>query len=118
MWPMVFGLRCTNCWDLTIGCSEHWFCGLCDDCRVFHEDDDDDDEPNAEDILEAMRIMELAYCDDITSPFQGNSLKQRDVLMDHINVLRAVNAPQELIAVAKEVLATYGPVPVDAEGLE
>jgi len=34
----VFALRCLNCCCFTLGCREHWFCGLCEPCRKTIEE--------------------------------------------------------------------------------
>jgi hypothetical protein len=36
-WRHLFALRCITCRALTIGCKSHWFCGLCESCRVVVE---------------------------------------------------------------------------------
>lgn len=38
-WCQVFALRCGLCHRLTWGCREHWFCGLCEPCRVKCEEE-------------------------------------------------------------------------------
>lgn len=35
----LFALRCAQCQQFTLGCMEHWFCGICELCRAILEDD-------------------------------------------------------------------------------
>jgi len=35
----VFALRCHLCRRLTLGCRDHWLCGLCEACRASVERD-------------------------------------------------------------------------------
>lgn len=34
-----YALRCNDCRRWSLGCTEHWFCGICQTCK------DNDDEP-------------------------------------------------------------------------
>lgn len=36
----LFALRCGLCLRFSLGCDEHWFCGLCEACK--HRPDEDD----------------------------------------------------------------------------
>jgi hypothetical protein len=38
---MGWSLRCFTCSRWSLGCRDHWFCGLCERCRVRIEDDDE-----------------------------------------------------------------------------
>jgi hypothetical protein len=38
-WVQVFALRCGLCKRWALGCKDHWFCGMCEDCRYFTEHD-------------------------------------------------------------------------------
>jgi hypothetical protein len=39
----IFAIRCCVCHRFTIGCKDHYFCGLCESCRSRTEDDDTQD---------------------------------------------------------------------------
>lgn len=30
---VLIAIRCSCCWRFSLGCSEHWFCGVCEACR-------------------------------------------------------------------------------------
>ena len=34
----LFALRCGLCKRLHFGCDEHWFCGMCQSCKNWHEE--------------------------------------------------------------------------------
>jgi hypothetical protein len=36
----LFALRCADCRRWTLGCKDHWICGLCERCRTAVEDGD------------------------------------------------------------------------------
>ena len=38
-YEQVFALCCMRCHALTLGCTLHWFCGLCRACHVGLDDD-------------------------------------------------------------------------------
>lgn len=33
-----WSFACLRCGRLTLGCRDHWFCGLCEPCRAHEED--------------------------------------------------------------------------------
>lgn len=33
-----FALKCSCCKHFHIGCKDHWFCGLCESCRLIVEE--------------------------------------------------------------------------------
>jgi hypothetical protein len=35
----LFALRCATCGGWTLGCREHWFCGMCPSCKAHLERD-------------------------------------------------------------------------------
>lgn len=30
---LIFSLRCAECRRFSLGCRDHWFCGMCRDCE-------------------------------------------------------------------------------------
>jgi hypothetical protein len=34
----IVAFRCASCGKPTLGCKDHWFCGLCEPCRAECED--------------------------------------------------------------------------------
>ncbi len=41
-WRQGIAFRCTQCMRFTLGCRDHWLCGLCEPCRHEVEDEDAD----------------------------------------------------------------------------
>lgn len=42
-WQEMFALRCALCRAWSLGCSEHWLCGLCEPCKMNVERDETPD---------------------------------------------------------------------------
>jgi hypothetical protein len=30
----IFALKCASCRRFSFGCAKHWFCGICESCRI------------------------------------------------------------------------------------
>jgi hypothetical protein len=37
VWHQLFAFRCVICLRWCLGCKDHWFCGICEECRVRME---------------------------------------------------------------------------------